>query len=49
MKVLHENGWLSRKIKYFTGNICHHCMFYKDESTDFMETSNIDGVQIISI
>ena len=47
MKVLYENGWFSGKIKYFNEKIRRYSVFYKDESVDLMDISDIDGVQIV--
>ena len=47
VKVLYENWWFSGKVKYFNEKICRCCIFYKDESIDLMDISDIDGFQIL--
>ena len=46
MKVLYENGWFSGKVKYFNEKICRDSVFYKDESINLLDISDIDGFQI---
>lgn len=49
VKALYENGWFTGKIKYFNQKICRYLVLYKDKSTDLIDISCIDGVEMILI
>ena len=47
LKALYENGWFDGKIKYFNENICRYFVLYKEKSSDLIDISDIDGVEMI--
>ena len=49
VKSLYGNGWFTGKNKYFNQEICRYFIEYKDKTTDLIDISDIDGVEMILI
>ena len=47
LKPLYENGWFDGKIKYFNEKICRYFVLYKDKSSDLIDISDFDGIEMI--
>ena len=48
VKGLYENGWFVGKIAYFNDNLSKYMIKYQDSSTDLVDVSDFDDVEMIS-
>ena len=49
LKALYQNGWFTGVIEYYNTNINKYRVVYSDESDDYIEIEDIDGIEIILI